>query len=341
MSQRAPQQTHKRSLRQRGMAVVGALIVVTVAAALTSGLFMRQTATARQTENAAARAQARWLLMGGLDWARLILRDNVRREATVRGDQLWASPIRDTRIDQLDPDSLAVFSGSVEDEQGKFNVYRLAQTGIIDPTMVIRFTNLLSAIGLPPTLAPRMADAVATMQPRGAAPGDKTGSGSGTNTANGSNSAHANQGSGNNNNTDWPTPAARGIDDLAQRFDLDEPARKRLRRVATLLPQATELNINTAPAEVLSAWIDGLSPAQARTLTESRDGGQWFVNAGDLTNRIRGLGLENTPQHIGVTSTWFTATGTVVLDRARVTMRALILAAPNATPAIVWRQDIL
>ncbi|MYZ43389.1 general secretion pathway protein GspK [Achromobacter sp. KS-M25] len=327
MRQRAP----KRSLRQRGMAVVGALIVVTVAAALTSGLFMRQTATARQTENAAARAQARWLLMGGLDWARLVLRDNVRREPTVRGDQLWASPIRDTRIDQLDPDSLAVFSGSVEDEQGKFNVYRLAQTGIIDPMMVTRFTNLLSAIGLPPTLAPRMAEAVATMQPRGGATDDKTGSGNGT---------RANGATG-NNNTEWPTPAARGIDDLALRFDLDETARKRLRRVTTLLPQATDLNVNTAHAEVLSAWIEGLSLAQARTLTESRDGGQWFVNAGDLTNRLRGLGLENTSQHIGVTSTWFTATGTVVLDRARVTMRALILAAPNATPAIVWRQDIL
>jgi general secretion pathway protein K len=325
-----------RALRQRGMAVVGALIVVTVAAALTSGLFMRQTATARQTENAAARAQARWLLMGGLDWARLILRDNVRREATVRGDQLWASPIRDTRIDQLDPDSLAVFSGSVEDEQGKFNVYRLAQTGIVDPVMVTRFTNLLSAIGLPPTLGARMAEAVATMQPRGAGAGERLASGNGS--GNGAGSGSTDRA---NNNIDRPTPAARGIDDLALRFDLDEPARKRLRRVATLLPQATDLNINTAPAEVLAAWIDGLSPAQARTLTESRDGGQWFVNAGDLTNRIRGLGLEDAPQHIGVTSTWFTATGTVVLDRARVTMRALILAAPNATPAIVWRQDIL
>ncbi|MCD0506281.1 type II secretion system minor pseudopilin GspK, partial [Bordetella petrii] len=168
--------------RQQGMAVVSALIVVAIVAALTSGLFLRQTSAIRQVENEQARIQARWLLLGGIDWARLILRENARKEATVRGDQLWSTPVLDTRIESEASEGTAVFSGGIQDEQGKYNLYNLAKRGVVDETQLEVLARLLSLLGLPESLAPQLADQVALMQsrlPEGAAAGAQAEAGAG------------------------------------------------------------------------------------------------------------------------------------------------------------------
>ena len=58
--------------RERGAAVVSALIIVAIVAALTTSLFQRQTASTRRIENEMARVQARMLLAGGNAVARAI-----------------------------------------------------------------------------------------------------------------------------------------------------------------------------------------------------------------------------------------------------------------------------
>lgn len=77
---------------QRGAAVISALIIVAIVAALTTSLFQRQTASVRRLENEQSRLQARMLLAGGIDWARLVVRDHGKREAVTRKDQIWATP---------------------------------------------------------------------------------------------------------------------------------------------------------------------------------------------------------------------------------------------------------
>src|SRR3546814_12089744 len=109
------------------MAVVSALIVVAIVAALTSGLFLRQTSAIRQIENEQARVQARWLLLGGIDWARLLLRDNARQAATVRRDQLWSTPVLDTRTEGDDSGPAAAFSRGPANAQGKYTHYKHKQ----------------------------------------------------------------------------------------------------------------------------------------------------------------------------------------------------------------------
>lgn len=119
--------------RERGAAVVSALIIVAIVAALTTSLFQRQTASTRRIENEMARVQARMLLAGGIDWARLVVRDHGKRESTTRGDQIWATPVLDTRIERPGDDRVAVFSGKVQDEQGKYNLANLASNGVPQP----------------------------------------------------------------------------------------------------------------------------------------------------------------------------------------------------------------
>ena len=138
--------------RQRGMAVIAALLVVAVAAVLTAGLFQRQATLARGIENDQSREQARWLLIAGIDWARLILRADGRRHATTRGDQLWATPIADMEVSRAGSGQQAWFSGFVEDEQGKLNLASLATGGQVRESSVLALQRLTASLSLPQRL---------------------------------------------------------------------------------------------------------------------------------------------------------------------------------------------
>lgn len=317
----------RQSSRQRGAAVIGALIIVAVVAALSSSLFLRQTATMRQVENEEARVQARWLLMGGIDWARLMLRDHARREATTQGDQVWATPILDTRIEQPGDERVAVFSGYIEDEQGKFNLYNLATGGTISEEDMQALGRLLSNVGMPAQLAPQMAGLIALAQPP--APQASADGQTGSTAANAATRAKA----------DAPLP--RGIDDLAGLLGADDATRQAMRRTMTVLPARTSVNVNTAPPEVLAALVPGLSLGQARNIAGERDRGRWFLNSGDFANRVAGTGSEIQVPTVVTTSDWYMATGTVVYQRARVSMQALLQSSAGGAPRTLWTREIM
>jgi len=304
--------------KQQGMAVVSALIVVAIVAALTSGLFLRQASAIRQVENEQARVQARWLLLGGIDWARLILRDNARQEATVRRDQLWATPVLDTRIEGDASERTAVFSGGIQDEQGKYNLYNLARRGVPDQAQLELLARLLGMLDLPDTLASQLAEQVALAQSRlpegaAAAPDNATAG------------ARA--------------PQPRGIDDLAALMGVDAAGLQAMRRTMTLLPETTLVNVNTAEPEVIAALVPGLSLAQARTVAGERDRGRWFNDSGDFANRLAGGGKPLQVPAVATTSHWFQANGTVAYLRARVGMQALVSIDGQRAPETVWIRE--
>jgi general secretion pathway protein K len=332
--------------RQRGAAVIAALIIVAVVAALCSSLFLRQTSTIRQIENEEARVQARWFMQGGIDWGLLVLRDHYKRESTTRGDQIWATPVRDSRIPQQDDDRVALFSGRLEDEQGKFNLYNLAANGRIVQQQLEVLQRLLSNLSLPGSLAARMAGLIMLAQPRaGTMQGADFYGGNSQDAASASVSTAAN---GASSSTAAQTPDAaagsaeaplpRGIDDVAGLLGLDDATRQAFTRTMTVLPAVTFVNINTAPPEVIAALVPGLSLSQARSLAGERDRGRWFINSGDFANRLAGQAPSAKAPAVVVTSSWFAATGAIDYERARVTMRALLSGA-GGTPRMVWIQE--
>ncbi|ADP15986.1 general secretion pathway protein K [Achromobacter xylosoxidans A8] len=307
--------------RERGAAVVSALIIVAIVAALATGLFQRQTASTRRVENEMARVQARAMLAGGIDWARLIVRDHGKRESTTRGDQIWATPVLDTRIERPGDERVAVFSGRVQDEQGKYNLYNLANNGVPQPEQELVLRRLLSTLQLPDTLAARMVEIMAAAQPV-APPADAPSAPPGRPAP------------------DARAPLPRGVDEVAALLALDPAVRSELRRTMTVLPVATSVNVNTAPAEVLAALAPGLSLSQARSLAGERDRGNWFNNAGDFANRLAGAGVKTPPPTVVTTSGWFLASGIVAYERARISMQALLRSSPPAAPDTLWTREI-
>ena len=99
--------------RQRGMAIISALLIVTVVAVIAAGLIARQSAFIRALESEQLRIQAGWMLRGGLEWSRQLLLEDSRRDPLTRLDQRWAQPMRGLRLSSAE----LPFNGQLEDEQ--------------------------------------------------------------------------------------------------------------------------------------------------------------------------------------------------------------------------------
>ncbi|MCO7638532.1 type II secretion system minor pseudopilin GspK [Pseudomonas sp. S 311-6] len=293
--------------RQRGMAVISALIVVAAAAIAATAILERQAYLARTLASERDRAQADWLLRGGLDWSRVILRWDARRNAITRPDSAWARPITGLEISEPDDPRTALFSGRAEDEQSKYNLNNLAAQGIIKPDELMSLERLLNYLRVPTHLASSIAQRVADSQPT--------------------------------ENRRASAPGLRTINDLRGIDDIDATTVDLLRPYLTVLPATTAINANTASAEVLSAAISGLSLADARALVVQRDRGQWFNNSGDFVNRLPNRELD-VGNRITANSNWFRVAGEVSLDNAVVGMEALLNRADRNSPTVVWIKEM-
>jgi general secretion pathway protein K len=230
---------------------------------------------------------------------------------------------------------VALFSGRIEDEQGKYNLRNLAKAGVPQPMEIAALDRLCAMLGLPGSLAPRIAVRIASAQ---AVPGTsgETGTGTGTGTGSGTGTGQngeASQGRGPS------APMIRTVDDLEGITDVDEKTIEALRPYVTVLPETTAVNANTAPAEVLAAVVPGLSLAQARALTEQRNAGTWFNDRADFGNRLANPDITISDSQIVTASKWFMVSGTVTLERAAVTMQALVSRANANSPTVVWKRE--
>ncbi|CAM5433033.1 Type II secretion system protein K OS=Eoetvoesiella caeni OX=645616 GN=DFR37_106176 PE=3 SV=1 [Eoetvoesiella caeni] len=295
-----------RPIRQQGMAVIAALIVVAAAAVATAAIMERQALLADTLVGEKDRAQAKWLLRGGLDWSRVILFNDARRNAVTLKDAIWAQPISGLEVSTPDNKRKAYFSGQIEDEQSKYNIWELAQNGVVQPAELAVLESLLAGLGIQTSLAGAIAQRVADTQ------------------------------AGQN-----PEPAAPGLrttNDLMGINGISPDIAAVLANYLTILPQKTAVNANTASAEVLSASVPGLDLAQARDLASQRDRGQWFNSRGDFFNRLGKPDIRS-GDHIDVSSDWFKVTGEVTLDHIAVGMQALLHRPDGGLPSIRWIKD--
>ncbi|TEA80023.1 type II secretion system minor pseudopilin GspK [Allopusillimonas ginsengisoli] len=300
---RRPAPPGSRPRAQRGMAVIAALVVVGAAAVTTAAIMQRQALLADTLIGERERTQADWLLRGGLDWARVILFNDARRNAITRKDAIWAQPIAGLEISTPDGRHKAYFSGQIEDEQGKYNLSQLALLGAVQPGEVAVLQRLLTGLGMPASLAMTMARRVAASQ-------------SGP-------------------QREQTAPGLRTMSDLTGIEGMPPDVVAVLSNYVTVLPQKTAINVNTASAEVLSASIPGLDLAQARDLADQRDQGLWFNSRSDFLNRM-GNGDMTGGSNIGVQSDWFKVTGQVTLNDSVAGMQALLHRHGGKPPQIRW-----
>jgi len=308
--------------RQRGVAVIMALLLTTLAITIVASLFWQQQVQVRSIENQRLQLQKQWILRGALDWASLILREDAKYSSVDTLDEPWAVPLAETRLDQYvdngsaDEDvASATLSGSISDAQARLNLTDLCPDGTINTDEVAAFAQLLNSEHLDPALAQATADLMAAAQKKPA---------NGTDTGNENQSA--------------PRPLnLTQVEDLLAVPGFTPEMLSKLKDFVIFLPRATPINVNTAPAEVLAAGIEGLSPADATALVASRDTAS-FRHIADFAERLPDKSISVSNLEASVTTNYFLVNGKVRMSRAELDMQALI--ERNGTSSkLVWIRE--
>lgn len=296
-------------MRQRGVAVVTALLLTTLAISIVASLFWQQQVQVRSMENQRLHLQTKWIQRGALDWASVILSQGYGQRISL--DQVWATPLQETRLDQyIERERVqgenydATLSGQIIDATSRYNLNNLASKGIRDESQVEVMRRLLTNVRLEPRLARVIADFVAAGQPLGPPP-----------------DGEIPVPTGGTPRVGTPMPLLR-VDDLLAVQGVTPEMVERLRPFVFVLPSSdTNVNVNTAPAEVLAAVLPETSLAQANALVETRKRSPWN-DLGKFGLEQGGVDVENAK--IAVTSQSFLVHSRIRLDRAALDTETLV-----------------
>ena len=299
------------SHRQRGAALLLAMLVLTLVATLASGMVWQQW-RAIQVEGAErARAQAAWILSGALDWARLILREDARTGGADHLGEPWAVPLAEARLSSFlaadrdnnsaaEADGVEAFlSGSITDAQSRWNLRRLIDAeGKVAPAQLRVLQRLVEQAGLPSDSAERIAQALRNAWAPAAA-------------ASGAAPAQA-------------TIAPQRLAELAW-LGIDGNTVSRLEPWVTLLPRSdTPVNVNTAAAEVIAAAIDGMSLGSAQRLLQERQRTPLRDLSAPGTRAYFPADPQTSLDGVGVSSRYFIVQGRLRLGERVLEERSLV-----------------
>jgi general secretion pathway protein K len=321
--------------RQRGAAILLAMLIMTLVATLAAGMVWLQWRGIAVESAERARGQGEWLLNAALDWGNLILKSSIRNSHTEDDlGQPWATPLAETKLSSfLSADGShseeggpeAFLSGQITDAQSKYNLYNLVLENVGKTLEIQRLQILCNAIGVSQdvavTIAAGMRASLSAQQTLGTDGAQKD----------------------TTNSVLMPME----VSDLTW-YGIDPAVVKQLTPFVVILPAPTliQANANTAPAEVLMAAIPGISRAQAQQIVLARQQ-KPFVTAQDVNN-VLAVGKtgfkspENGPQpQFNVLSAYFEVYGQLRYEQNIIRERSVVYRVNAFSPIQVLRRERL
>ncbi len=234
--------------RQRGIALITAVLIVAIVATVAAHLSLGQQVWVRQAQNLNDRAQADTVSKAAFQWAMLILDEDAKKtQGTDNLTEEWAKPLPPLPVES------GAIQGQIVDAQGMFNLNNLLRDNNPSPPDIGVFQRLLRNLGLDPNLSEAVVDWL-----------DKD--------------SQTRLGGAEDAEYLGLQPPYRAANQLIQSVEelrlirgFDAAAVEKLRPYVVALPKATAININTAPAPVLSALFPNLPVSVAQQLVAARD----------------------------------------------------------------------
>jgi len=283
------------SRRQRGAALLTAMIIVTLVATLAAAMVWQQWRAVQVEAAERARAQAAWILSGALDFAKLILKNDKKPYTALT--EPWATPLAESRISTflaIDKSNAedgpeAFLSGNIDDAQARYNLNNLVtDAGKPIPAEVAILGQLCMAVGIETGIAGRIASGL----------GDSLN----------------------------PTNAAghlppRSVAQLTW-LGLDQASVEALKPYVVLLKRGALVNVNTASKEVLMA-VAGLDPGTAENLLQVRQRTP-FKTQDEFTKLIPEAGRSQAQSQLVFRSNFFEVRGRLRLADRVLVERSLL-----------------
>lgn len=291
--------------KSRGVALITALLVTAIATVVAVGMAARQQLDIRRAGNLFEGDQAYLYALGIENWAQGVLATDARRPGAPNDHlkELWASA-----LPPIDVEGGQVI-GKLEDLQGRFNINNLIN-GNDEPSApdVLIFQRLLSSLDIDIDLVYPLIDWIdANPQltlPNGAEDVEYLGRDPSYRAAN---------------------RALTSTSELLLVKDFTAEIFAALAPYISALPEQTPINVNTAPAAVLAALANDVSPIQAEGWVQARD----FEPYTDAQNFLVRTNLLGPPPQlasdkISVSSKYFLLSSVAKTGRSQVSLYSLL-----------------
>ncbi len=302
---------------QQGAALLAALLTVALVTTLAVGAMWQQWRGLEVESAERHRAQARWLLLGSLDWARVILREDALADGNqTPTDHLaepWAVPLQEARLSSFlaalpdgsggDSEDVALseqvfLSGHIVDLQSRMTLLNLVQGDRLVPSSLMAFERLFEALGLAPDQLRLLTQGLLNAQKQQGA------------------------------------VMPQRVSQLTW-LGLNAQTVARLSPYVNLLPIATPVNVNTASASVLYASVPGLSLSEAQRLVQERNRSHWAT----MEAFEKAIGKRSvSPSTLSVSTRYFEVTGKLRTPSTTVTERSLVQR-DGRELKVLWRES--
>jgi len=304
----------RQSHSYRGAALLAAMLTVSLVAMLAAGAVWQQWRTVEVESTERQHAQAQWLLLGALDWARVILREDARSgNPDAPTDHLaepWAIPLQEARLSTfLSANSTTIddslsqqvyLSGHISDLQARMNVSNLLQGSQIDLKSLQAFERLFEALSLPKEQLNSLAQGLVSAQQH------KDGS---------------------------PLMPQR-VSQLTW-LGLTPQTLTTLARYITVLPTRTPVHLNTAPPVVIYASVTGLNLSDAQRLVAQRAQNPW--PSLDAFQKAAGKPVSMDGTH-SVNSRFFETVGRLGMPSTRL-VEVSVVQRDQVDVKVLWRES--
>jgi len=299
--------------RQHGVALITALLITAIATIAAVAMASRQQIDIRRTGNIVDIDRAYMFALGAEEWAKQVLRHDRKDNQTDNTEEDWATVLPPLSVEG------GVVAGKIDDMQGLFNLNNLVNNGAPSPLDRQIFERLLQNLDINIDIIDAIIDWI-----------DK------------------------DDRQTFPN----GAEDT-EYLQLDTPYRTRNAPMASpselvlvkgmsyenytkiapyiiTLPERTTININTAPAQVLMAVVDGLSESEADQIIEDRKQDP-FTDINSFMAHALVKDKTVNQNSIGVASSYFMINTAAEFDQGQISMYSLAYRNANAEVEVIMR----
>lgn len=312
---------------QRGAAIITAMVTVTLVASLAAAALWQQWRSIEIEAATRGRVQAGWILVGALDWARLILREDARSGPADHLAEPWAVPLEEAKLTTFFAAQTAAagggadaqgtekdiiqahMAGQIVDLQSRLNLRNLVVAGKISAPAMAHFTKLFDGLGLDPAELTRVAE----------------------------NLRFALDTSPDNRNASLAPLVPQRYEQLTW-LGLSPVSLRVLAPYATWLPEPTLVNLNTASEQVINASLPNDDLALARRLVTARTLAH-FKNVSEAARILGDAPGQLLETEHSVSSRYFEVRGLLRLDELVVQERSLVVR-DGLDIKTLWRERI-
>jgi len=294
--------------RERGVALITAVLVVAIAAVIATSMMSRQNFDSRRTANIIHRDQAINYALGAEYWAGVELGNDARQNSYDYLKENWAYDLPPLPIDG------GYINGKLQDLQGRFNL-----NSVLDPLQAERLMRLCQAVNVEPDFIPALQDWI-----------------------DGDTEVREN-GAEDESYTVMSPPYRTANHFLADTSELllvkgvSVQDYNSLALFISALPADAGINVNTASPVLLQSLTHGVALPDVERIVALRTEVP-YQNIDHFVEDDAFAGREISEDHLTVSSQYFLLTADVMLGDAPLTMQSVLFRTPQGKISVVERR---